>query len=242
MIATLAWVGGVMYLANLAHSILRSQKESHSMGSPMMGMSRVNGGSSSGRDQVNVRFGMEDYANTDVDYKEWLESDEAKEWMESERAKYGSGLESAAYKSSQKSGNNVGTNVNVRFGKEQDAKFEEWLQYQKHNAVKYDANGKYGKSQSTAAMLQADASATQEVSAPEALLSDSSVSTIDWPMKMGLSSPSCTILNGCAPSNNVTVLIVYGPEYHSHISEMAWNVALGVVSNNCVLDIELFVK
>jgi hypothetical protein len=78
-------------------------------------------------------------------------------------------------------------------------------------------------------MLQSDASGAQEVAVPEALL-DSSVSTIDWPSKMGLASPSCTVLNGCSPSNNVTILVVYGPEYHTHISEMAWNVATGVVS------------
>ena len=37
--------------------------------------------------------------------------------------------------------------VNVRFGMEQDsantrANFDEWLQYQNNNAVKYEANGK----------------------------------------------------------------------------------------------------
>jgi hypothetical protein len=158
-------------------------------------------------------YGMEDYADSDADYKEWLES--------------------AAYKASQSSGSKkAGTNnnVNVRFGMEQgspntEANFDEWLQYQNNNAAKYEANGKYGESQQTPAMLQSGT-----LSAPEALLTDSSVSTIDWPMKLGLPSPSCTSLNGCSPSNNVTILVVYGPEYHTHISEMAWNVATGVVS------------
>ncbi|KAL3790708.1 hypothetical protein HJC23_009808 [Cyclotella cryptica] len=244
MIATLAWVGGVMYLANLAHAILRSQKESRAMGSPLMGMPLGSASSSNGgRDQVNVRFGMNDYAGKDADYNDWLERNGAKyskpyrmEDYAGTDADYKEWLESAAYKASQSSGSsNAGTNVNVRFGMEQDslntgANFDEWLQYQNNNAVKYEANGKYGESQHTAAMLQSDT-----LAAPEALLSDSSVSTIDWPMRLGLPSPSCTSLNGCSPSNNVTILVVYGPEYHTHISEMAWQVATGVVSVFCTL-------
>ncbi|KAL7476229.1 hypothetical protein ACHAW6_002104 [Cyclotella cf. meneghiniana] len=239
MLATLAWVGGVMYLANLAHAILRSQQDSRAMASPMMGMPLRSGSSSSGgSDKVNIRFGMNDYAGNDADYNEWLENKGAKygkpygmEDYAGTDVDYRQWLESEAYKSSQSSGSNkAGTNnnVNVRFGREQNspntgANFDEWLQYQNNNSVKYEANGKYGESQQTAAMLQSGT-----LSAPEALLTDSSVSTIDWPMKLGLPSPSCTSLNGCSPSNNVTILVVYGPEYHTHISEMAWNVATGV--------------
>ena len=153
---------------------------------------------------------MENYAEKDQDFKEWLESKK--------------------YQSSQKNNN---ANVNVRFGSSRglskDANYEEWLQYQNNNNVKYEANGKYGKSQPAPEMLQSDGASSQVVSTSEAL-HDSSVSTIDWPMKMGMPSPSCTAQNGCTASNNVTILVVYGPEYHTHISEMAWNVAIGVVS------------
>ncbi|KAL9190693.1 hypothetical protein ACHAXT_000399 [Thalassiosira profunda] len=54
----------------------------------------------------------------------------------------------------------------------------------------------------------------------------STLSTIDWPLK-DLPPVPCS---GCTPSSNVTVLVVYGPEDHPHISEMAWNVASGVHS------------
>ena len=57
---------------------------------------------------------------------------------------------------------------------------------------------------------------------------DTTVSIIDWPIQGTTTHSSCTVLNGCTPSNNVTVLILYGPEFHAHISEMAWNVATGV--------------
>jgi hypothetical protein len=244
MVATLAWIGGVMYLANLAHAILRSQK-SQVMSSPM-------GSSGGSKDQVNVRFGMENYADKDSDYKQWLDSQNGygmensnyadqdsdyEQWLDSQKG-YDTGnyyadkdqwTESRKYQKSSTNTNNE-ANVNVRFGKGRslkDASFEEWLQYQENNKVKYEANGKYGQAQPAPEMLQSDA--TQEASVPAALL-DSSVSTIDWPMKMGLTSPSCTTLNGCSPSNNVTILVVYGPEYHTHISEMAWHVATGVVS------------
>lgn len=260
MVATLAWIGGVMYLANLAHAILRSNQKQ----SPVMG-------SSNRKDQVNVRFGtenyvdqdpdfkqwledhkgygMEDYANKDADYKQWLENSNGyglenyaekdadyKQWLKNNQ---GYGMKNYAEKDQdfkdwlengkyQKS--NSKDTVNVRFGKERalnnDANYQEWLQYQNNNKAKYEANGQYGKAQSVATLGQAE---TSEVPVPEAL-SDSSVSTIDWPLKMGMLSPSCTNLNGCSPSNNVTILVVYGPEYHTHISEMAWNVATGVVS------------
>lgn len=240
MVATLAWIGGIMYLANLAHAILRSQKQSSPMGS-------------TSKDKVNVRFGMENYADKDGDYKQWLEDRKGygmenyaekdadyKQWLENSK---GYGMENYAEKDQdfkdwlenakyQKS--NSKDTVNVRFGKERalnnDANYQEWLQYQDNNKkVKYEANGQYGKAQSVATLGQANAA---EVPVPEALL-DPSVSTIDWPLKMGMPSPSCTSYNGCSPSNNVTILVVYGPEYHTHISEMAWNVATGVVSFCC---------
>ena len=249
MLATVAWIGGVMYLANLAHAILRGQKANPSVGVPAMGS-----GSSSGGNGVNVRFGMENYAEKDADYKDWLDSHKGygmenyaekdadyKNWLDSHKG-YGmenyaekdqdfkEWLDSKKYQSSQKSNN---ANVNVRFGNarglDKDANYEEWLQYQNNNNLKYEANGKYGKSQPQPEMLQSDAVSSQVVSTSEAL-HDSSVSTIDWPMKMGMPSPSCTARNGCSASNNVTILVVYGPEYHTHISEMAWNVATGVVS------------
>lgn len=238
MVATLAWIGGVMYLANLAHAILRSHKQSNqAMGSPIMGSSDTNS-----KNQVNVRFGMENYDDKDADYKQWLQDHKAygmenyadkdadyQQWLQNKKAY---GME-----------NDVGEDADFQewldtvknggYGKKRglnnDANYQEWLQYQRNNKVKYEANGKYGKAQPAPEMLQSDASGAQEVAVPEALL-DSSVSTIDWPSKMGLASPSCTVLNGCSPSNNVTILVVYGPEYHTHISEMAWNVATGVVS------------
>ena len=268
MIATVAWIGGVMYLANLAHAILRSRSANQA---PVMGS--TGSSFSSGGSKVNVRFGSGNYAENDADYKAWLENKnmygssnyendaDYKAWLENKN-KYGSSnyendadykawlenknkygmknyaendadyknwLDSKGYQSSRKVKD---VDVNVRRGNKRgidsDASYDEWLQYQKYNNIKYSANGKYGKSQSTPEMLQSDgASSAEVVSSSEGLL-DPSVSTIDWPMKMGLSSPSCTTRNGCSSSNNVTVLVVYGPAYHTHISEMAWNVATGV--------------
>jgi hypothetical protein len=168
------------------------------------------------------------YADQDSDYEQWLDSQKGYD-TGNYYADKDQWTESRKYQKSSTNTNNE-ANINVRFGKGRslkDANFEEWLQYQENNKVKYEANGKYGQAQPAPEMLQSDA--TQEASVPAALL-DSSVSTIDWPMKMGLTSPSCTTLNGCSPSNNVTILVVYGPEYHTHISEMAWHVATGVVS------------
>ena len=176
------------------------------------------------------KYGSSNYEN-DADYKAWLENKNKygmKNYAEND-ADYKNWLDSKGYQSSRKVKD---VDVNVRRGNKRgidsDASYDEWLQYQKYNNIKYSANGKYGKSQSTPEMLQSDgASSAEVVSSSEGLL-DPSVSTIDWPMKMGLSSPSCTTRNGCSSSNNVTVLVVYGPAYHTHISEMAWNVATGV--------------
>ncbi|KAL7470061.1 hypothetical protein ACHAXS_010316 [Conticribra weissflogii] len=381
LVATLAWVGGVMYLASLAHSILRTQKAA--MHSNMMGMSnsggvavvgkvassgtvgssstisdgvnRVNSMGSNGRttrkgdnnERVNVRFGMENSADFNEGFREWLEAQKSNkygssagsvvsqgggidvnyeayldflhsyqtqtessknqygssnggnasgqsagndnnyqaflEWMESHqnkfeasKNKYGGStsggtvaqeggvdvnyevflewLDSFQSKA-ESSKNTYGANSENRndyandadfknwlksfdpdnvksnaYGSSQsgtgnsgnraanDPSYKEWLEYQKQTAsVKYGANGMYGDE----------------------------ISTIDWPMRLAstenedgtvsnnnlrLPHVSCTTQNGCTPSSNVTILVVYGPEYHTHISEMAWNVASGVHS------------
>jgi hypothetical protein len=112
--------------------------------------------------------------------------------------------------------------INVRFGNS-DPSYQEWLEYQNENTeVKYNANGMFGKDQPS---LNRRSEQQQLVATSDS--ASSTISTIDWPLQ-GISRPSCTDANGCSPSNNVTVLIVYGPEYHSHISEMAWSVAVGV--------------
>ena len=117
--------------------------------------------------------------------------------------------------------------VNVRFGSSADAIGQEWLEYQKKNKqVKYNANGMYDKSEKSVnnlAKSRAVADSSQQLQqAVVATTLDNSVSTIDWPLQGLASHASCTSSNGCSPSSNVTVLIVYGPEYHTHISEMAW--------------------
>ena len=117
--------------------------------------------------------------------------------------------------------------VNVRFGSSADAIGQEWLEYQKKNKqVKYNANGMYDKSEKSVnnlAKSRAVADSSQQLQqAVVATTLDDSVSTIDWPLQGLASHASCTSSNGCSPSSNVTVLIVYGPEYHTHISEMAW--------------------
>jgi hypothetical protein len=89
--------------------------------------------------------------------------------------------------------------------------------------IKYDADGMYGNSQKSVDSL----AASSEKHLPVIADSDPTISTIDWPLQ-GIAHSSCTGSNGCTPSNNVTVLIVYGPAYHTSISEMAWNVATGV--------------
>mmetsp|Transcript_30429 Transcript_30429/g.63622 ORF Transcript_30429/g.63622 Transcript_30429/m.63622 type:complete len:612 (-) Transcript_30429:291-2126(-) len=116
---------------------------------------------------------------------------------------------------------------------------DDWSQYQNKNKkqVKYDANGQERHFSSTGASLPSAAeplpslsSVHQQPAAAVASPLDSApISTIDWPVQ-GLAHTSCTVSNGCLPSTNVTVLVVYGPEYHTHISEMAWNVATGVHS------------
>ncbi|KAL7542534.1 hypothetical protein ACHAXR_011872, partial [Thalassiosira sp. AJA248-18] len=199
--------------------------------------------------QVNkVKYGSS--AETNEDFQQWLESqanknkygassstengDAWQDWVASvkqEKSGYGS-------TSGNKSGQ-TNNNVNVRFGNS-DASYQEWLEYQdKNKEAKYNANGMYGKSSQTNNNVAASRSmgdsqqqaftATEQVQQPVVATSDSSssISTIDWPLQ-GLPHASCTSSNGCSPSTNVTVLIVYGPEYHTHISEMAWNVATGV--------------
>ncbi|KAL3769112.1 hypothetical protein ACHAW5_008931 [Stephanodiscus triporus] len=164
--------------------------------------------------------------SSDSDFQKWLEShnkyelkssdlgDAYQDWL-AETKKYGSIKV-----------NDGSTNVasDVRFGNS-DGRPQEWSEYQIMNEdIKYDANGMYGNSQKSADRL----SSSSETQLPVIGGSDSTVSTIDWPLQGIVSHSSCTGLNGCAPSNNVTVLIVYGPEYHTSISEMAWNVAIGV--------------
>lgn len=139
-------------------------------------------------------------------------------------------------KSSASEGNNGATlsktiDATAGFRNINDANYQqEWLEYQHQNKqVKYDANGMYGNPQESAANIvdSHPLASTQQQQLPAVAASDPSISTIDWPVQ-GLAHTSCTASNGCSPSHNVTVLVVYGPEYHTHISEMAWNVATGV--------------
>lgn len=44
-------------------------------------------------------------------------------------------------------------------------------------------------------------------------------------------APSLTATSQSANPNNVTIMIVYGPEYHHYISQFAWEVAKGVLSS-----------
>lgn len=235
--ATLAWVGGVMYLANLAHAILRVQKDTthnNMMGSRAMG---ITSGTDNGYgEDVNVRFGMKDYANGNSDFKNWLENGQKKNTAN----RYG--MEEltdsdAGYKEWMEGQNKYGA-AQKKMGAAQDSNYDEWLEYQANNEVKYQANGMYGDTQrNSQTVLQAaegpsssSSSSTSSQQIYKTVTSDSAVSTIDWPMKMGLPHISCTASNGCTSSSNVTILVVYGPEYHTHISEMAWNVATGVHS------------
>eukprot|EP00578_Thalassiosira_sp_NH16_P010571 CAMPEP_0181113202 /NCGR_PEP_ID=MMETSP1071-20121207/20222_1 /TAXON_ID=35127 /ORGANISM="Thalassiosira sp., Strain NH16" /LENGTH=559 /DNA_ID=CAMNT_0023197225 /DNA_START=134 /DNA_END=1810 /DNA_ORIENTATION=+ len=149
-------------------------------------------------------------------WEDWLE------YLETEdKYKYGA---------SQNSGGKH--DVNVRFGNSDNANYQEWLEYQDKNSnKKFNANGVHGTSQQNvnnmAAPQKMGSSQSLTSQQSDVATSDSSISTIDWPLQ-GLAHASCTDSNGCSPSTNVTVLIVYGPEYHTHISEMAWNVATGV--------------
>ena len=298
LVATLAWVGGVMYLATLAHAILRTHKET----ADMMGISR--GGSNEHLKQLlearemrkkhgasasdeDVQQWLEARSNkygasgeNDGDFQQWLQSqnkygasaetnDDFKQWLESQNNKYGASggkvdsgktndvnvrfgsvggdawqdwlsyLESEKTKSNGSYGATVGRGKktkddNVRFGNGGDVIMQEWLEYQtKNKQVTYNANGMYGKNQKSvnnppAPRLALESqSLSSEQQQPAVASSDSSISTIDWPLQ-GLAHVSCTSSNGCSPSTNVTILVVYGPEYHTHISEMAWNVATGI--------------
>lgn len=271
--AALMWVGSVMYLASLAHAILRTHKEtSHMMmGSSMVdndenfkqwlesqGMLKKSYGSSASDEHVtqwlesrsnNNKYGAS--GETNEDFQKWLESqnkygassssssgsstvglgDAYQDWLQYLKDnKYGAS-------STKINSGDKANNVNVRFGNN-NAPPQEWLEYQtKNEQVKYSANGMYDKSQKSVnnlaasrAMAKSSQSLTsdqQQQRQPVTATSDSSVSTIDWPLQ-GMPHASCTNSNGCSSSSNVTVLIVYGPEYHTHISEMAWNVATGV--------------
>lgn len=192
-------------------------------------------------------------AETNEDFQQWFQSQKSKNKYGAVNSAQNSASDSdawqdwLAYVGTENSygsttggnGNNKGTtksksNVNVRFGNS-DANYQDWLEYQsKNKQVQYNANGMYGKGNpesSSRAMgdaTQAGITSDKQVHQPSvAAASDSSISTIDWPLQ-GLPHASCTSSSGCSPSTNVTVLIVYGPEYHTHISEMAWNVATGV--------------
>jgi hypothetical protein len=162
--------------------------------------------------------------SADSDFQKWLESqnkyglkgsdlgDAYQDWL-AETKKYGS------IKDNDGNANDATNRLGSSEGRPQ-----EWSEYQIMNEnVKYDANGMYGHSQKSEDRL----GALSEKEMPVIANSDSTVSTIDWPLQ-GIAHSSCTGLNGCTPSNNVTVLIVYGPAYHSSIAEMAWNVAIGV--------------
>jgi hypothetical protein len=200
----------------------------------------VNGG----KTNVNVRFGSAD-DRTNADFQRWLETrnkygasvsggdSDFQKWLESQN-KYGlkgSDLgdayqdwlaETKKYGSIKDNDGNANDATN-RLGSS-EGRPQEWSEYQIMNEnVKYDANGMYGHSQKSEDRL----GALSEKEMPVIANSDSTVSTIDWPLQ-GIAHSSCTGLNGCTPSNNVTVLIVYGPAYHSSIAEMAWNVAIGV--------------
>lgn len=267
LIGGLAWVGSVMYLASLAHSILHAHKETaHVMGSSMAdnydnykqwlqsrGESNTYGDSASDEHVIswlesrgNNKYGAS--GETNGDFQQWKNS-------QSNKAKYGATNSNAgngnAYEdwleyldtqnsntygaSKVKSDKTKTKDANVRFGSS-DANYQEWLEYQNKNyEVKYNANGMHDKSHNSVNNLAASRSMAQSQSLTSEqhqpgvrATADSSISTIDWPLQGLTPHTSCTTINGCNPSSNVTVLIVYGPEYHTHISEMAWNVATGV--------------
>jgi len=251
LVAGFAWVGSVMYLASLAHSILHAHKETaHVMGSSM----RNNYGNYKlwlDSQASSNKYGDKENAS-DEHVKQWLESQgsnygatgetngDFEQWMESEsnKAKYGASNGDAYldYIADTQSSNAYGTGSKGNSHKTKDpepplgstdANYQEWLEYQNENReVKYNANGMYDKSRKGVNNLAASRSIMSQSQSTVAT-SDSSLSTIDWPLQ-GLLHTSCTESNGCKPSSNVTVLVVYGPEYHTHISEMAWNVATGV--------------
>ncbi len=188
----------------------------------------------------SLKYGSSD-SSTNQDFQKWLAeqnkygsgeqvtNEDFKKWLANQN-KYGTSnsdlgdayqdwLQSLKYGASSINGGKS-SNINVRFGNS-DPSYQEWLEYQNQNIeVKYNANGMFGKEQKSLNDLP-----KKQLSSIAA--SSSTVSTIDWPLQ-GISQSSCTNVNGCSHSNNITVLIVYGPEYHSHISEMAWNVAIGV--------------
>ena len=250
LVLTLAWVGGVMYLGKLAHAILRTHKETaNMMGSSLINygdqeiLQKMYGASASDED---VKRWLESRNNNGASIAR-----NAKYGTSAEANNGNTNNGNAGFKNTGKSqdtlqdgsfetksagnGNYVTTTLktkdaNARFRNYHDDNFKEWLEYQhKNKQVKYDANGMYGKPQKRAKNF-ADSrplAANEQQQLPVVATSDPSVSTIDWPVQ-GLAHTSCTSSNGCSPSNNVTVLVVYGPEYHTHISEMAWNVATGV--------------
>jgi hypothetical protein len=169
------------------------------------------------------RFGASS-PSSDTDFQKWLEShnkyglkssdlgDAYQDWL----------VETKSYGPIKVNDHNTNAD-NHRFGNS-DGRPQEWSEYQIMNKdIKYDADGMYGNSQKSVDSL----AASSEKHLPVIADSDPTISTIDWPLQ-GIAHSSCTGSNGCTPSNNVTVLIVYGPAYHTSISEMAWNVATGV--------------
>ena len=170
-----------------------------------------------------LKYGASD-SSANEDFQKWL----------AEQNKYGASnndlgdayqdwLQSLKYGASSSINGGKASSVNVRFGNS-DPSYQDWLEYQSKNTeVKYNANGMFSSDQPS---LNRRPDSELSLLAPSESTS-STISTIDWPLQ-GISHSSCLNANGCSPSNNITVLIVYGPEFHSHISEMAWNVAIGV--------------
>ena len=197
------------------------------------------GSSSQYEDDADFQQWMKEKGYGATAGEDGIDNEDFQQWLQTQN-KYG-----ASGSSSSSSGTTVGKGdawqdylasleaqgkfgeVNVRFGSSADAIGQEWLEYQKKNKqVKYNANGMYDKSEKSVnnlAKSRAVADSSQQLQqAVVATTLDDSVSTIDWPLQGLASHASCTSSNGCSPSSNVTVLIVYGPEYHTHISEMAW--------------------
>ncbi|KAL7551280.1 hypothetical protein ACHAWF_014467 [Thalassiosira exigua] len=192
---------------------------------------------------LETHYGYGASAENIEDFQKWKEErsygasaqdvEDSQKRMES-RTAGGSGYGSAG---GNVKGNNK--NVNVRFGSG-NPNYEDWKEYREKNKhVKYDAEGQNDRRNNNLGLARATTDQSlsskdrfQQKPAAATTTSDSdadasSVSTIDWPLQ-GLPHASCTSQNGCSPNANVTVLVVYGPEYHTHIADMAWNVAAGV--------------
>ena len=169
------------------------------------------------------RYGASD-PSTNEDFQKWLANQNKYGASNTDLGDaYQDWLQSLKYGASSSINGGKASSVNVRFGNS-DPSYQDWLEYQSKNIeVKYNANGMFSNDQPS---LDRRPDSELSLLAPSESTS-STISTIDWPLQ-GISHSSCLNANGCSPSNNITVLIVYGPEFHSHISEMAWNVAIGV--------------